>query len=128
MRQMRIAIFGAAEKGRFSYPYICCHLTHLFQTFGIAPKDTAGLSHAIQHILRGGETLFFRVEEEGFSVKDYLTGLRYLEKQKMAQPIDALYLPGVGIEEILKKASALCKERGWLLVVEEKDLFDYFTR
>ena len=128
MHTLRIAVFGESEKGKFAYPYVCKSLLDLYTTLGSPPKESEGLNKAIQNILLGGEVLFFRVKSEGFSEKEYLNGLRFLEKYTEEKNLDGICLPGVGDELILHTASKVSSLFGCLLILEEKDLFDYFTR
>ncbi|MEL7431913.1 MAG: hypothetical protein AAGI90_05210 [Chlamydiota bacterium] len=125
MRGVCIALFGAAEKGKLAYPYLCKELLDLFHILGSPPEDTRGLRLAMQTILRGGQVWYFRVEEEGFSERHYESGFRYLEKERAKAPIDALFLPGVSDYLLVESAKKVCRKRNCLLVFEEGDLFDY---
>ena len=120
-----ITVFGEAEKGRFAYPYLCTSLFQLADLLGEPPRDSKGLPFAIQMLLYRHDLLFFRVEEEGFSVSDYLKGLKYLTSKEV--PATALALPGVGDKTIINACDALCQKQKTLLIISEKDLFDYLT-
>ena len=126
MRQL-VALFGAAEKGVFQKPYLLSKLPQLFDYLGNPPKESEGLSFAIQAILYNREVLFFRVEEEGFSEKDYLHGLKYLGNKEYVQKVHALCLPGVGDPEILAASHLVCDIHKSFLIATQKDLYDFLT-
>ncbi len=120
---LKFAIFGEAEKGKFGFFYKINSLDGLYGTFGNPPEESEGLALAVQGLLFNYEVIFFRVEEEGFSFEDYHKGLNLLRQKE----INALGLPGVGNMELLEKASAICKYYKSLLILKEKDLYDYLT-
>lgn len=121
-----IALFGQAEKGQFHHAYLCQHLDQLAEYFGHPPAGTLGLPCAIQAILYKQDLLFFRVQEEGFSLADYLEGIRLLESQSTFF-ISALCLPGVGDTRIIQVATPFCREHHSILILREADLYDYLT-
>lgn len=120
-----IVIFGEAEKGQFLTFYECRSLEELSYHLGDLPEDTKGLSLAIQTLLYNYSVLYFRVEEEGFSQKDYLYGLNYLQENKI--PIEGLAIPGISDQMILKHASCICSLHQSVLISNEKDLYDCLT-
>ena len=121
-----IALFGEAEKGAFRHPYLLTSLPQAALTLGNPPVGSCGLHFAVQTLLYDRKLLFFRVEEEGFSPKDYLAGLSYL-KQQQELPPTAICLPGASDCHIINKTIDLCKQMGSFLIMTEKDLFDYLT-
>lgn len=122
-----IALFGEAEKGVFQKPYICKTLSQLIDTFGLPPDESLGLDFAIQTLLYQKQLVYFRVREEGFSIADYMLGLKELEKKDQIGNIDAICLPGVGDKEIIAASERLCQIHKSFLITTEKDLFDYLT-
>jgi hypothetical protein len=124
---LKIAIFGEAEKGNYGSLYKINSLDALFETFGNPPEDSYGLLLAIQALLYQSQLIFFRVEQEGFSVSDYLKGLKLLKEKEKIHSLHALGIPGVGDEEIIHNASKACKLYKSLLILREKDLYDYLT-
>lgn len=121
-----IFLFGEAEKGEFGKPVLCTSLPHLFETLGNPPEESLGILYAIQTLHYREELLFCRVKEEGFSLKDYLKGFSMLRKEAKT-PLQALLIPGVGNKEIIEAASDVCSFYKGLLVLSEKDLYDYLT-
>ena len=117
------AIFGEAEKGRFSTPYFFNSLPPLLEKIGNPPPFSQGLYFAIQTILLNHAAFFFRVKEEGFAPFDYQKGFKFLQEEK----VDAICIPGVGDDEIIKTAKKICDIQKSVLIITEKDLYDYLT-
>lgn len=122
-----VFLFGEAQKGDFCKPYLCKSLSQLADTFGHPPMDTMGLFFAIQTLLFEKELIFFRVKEEGFSLDEYKKGLRLLNIKEAIPSLSAIYVPGIGDSEIISEASDVCHLHKSLLVITEKDLYDYLT-
>lgn len=122
-----IALFGEAEKGMFQKGYLLNNLPELFAKLGQTPKESKGIELAIQLLLHKKTILFFRVHEEGFSKNDYIQGLKELARKEKVGTIDAIYLPGVGDAEIIDQAQPLCYLHKSLVVITEKDFYDYST-
>ena len=120
-------IFGQAEKGALCRPTLCKHPIDLIQQFGHPPKETFGLYLAIQTVLLKTPCIYFRVEEEGFSYRDYFRGLDILKSDWEGVPIQAIGLPGVGNMEIIEKTERLFLKKRSLILITEKDLFDFLT-
>ena len=127
MSQLQIAFFGEAEKGKFHFPYFCTEVVDLYEKLGNPPEESLGLYYALQALLYHQKVLFFRVREEGFSKEDYFYGFKKLEDPSKTGTIQALFLPGVGDEEILSQASIILLMHKGLLLMQEKDLYDYLT-
>jgi hypothetical protein len=123
----RIFVFGEAEKGRFCTPHFIYQLPKLLQTFGHAPKESLGIYYAIQALLFERELIFFRIDEEGFSIADYRCGIDLLSREGKSLQPTAICLPGVGDRQILDPLQPIAKKLRSLLVVSEADLFDYLT-
>lgn len=124
---LKIAIFGEAEKGNFGSLYKINSLDALYDTFGNPPPESEGLFLAIQALLCEFQLIFFRVEEEGFSLNDYLKGLSILQEREKVLFPHALGIPGVGNSKIIEMASSACSLYKSLLILKEKDLYDYLT-
>lgn len=122
-----IVAFGEAEKGEYQIPYFFQSLSQIVEALGNPPAESLGLHYAVQTLLFQQSLIFFRVEQEGFSTKDYLAGLKHLEKLEKKDRINAICLPGVGDAEIIHATQSLCKMHKSLLVLTEKDLYDYLT-
>jgi len=122
-----IFLFGEAEKGAFCTPQFCKSLPQLAETFGNPPEESLGLLYAVQAILFERELIYFRVKEEGFSVSDYMRGIKLLEKKDTFPGLSAICMPGVGDSEILDATFSLCSLHHTLLITTEKDLYDYLT-
>ncbi|MEM8629208.1 MAG: hypothetical protein AAGF04_03975 [Chlamydiota bacterium] len=127
MEALYIVIIGEADKGRFVYPYELQDLEGLFLILGPPPEGSGGIDFASRTLLRGGKVCYLRVKKEGFSTNHYQSAFRYLRKQESPQKGDALFLPGVFDPCILEQAQVVAKEQGMLLLLQEKDLFDYLT-
>ena len=122
-----IFLFGEAEKGDFCTPLRCKNLPHLAETLGNPPEESLGIIYAIQALMYERELIFFRVKEEGFSISDYMRGIRLLENKEAFHGLSAICMPGVGDAEILEATSPICSVRQSLLITTEKDLYDYLT-
>jgi len=122
-----VALFGQAEKGVFDKPYFLKTLDQLMDFLGQAPEDSLGLGFAIQALMYERPLIFFRVEEEGFSIEDYYSGFKKLAQKEHIGQIDALCLPGVGDTEILEKAEPLCHIHKSVIILTEKDFYDFLT-
>jgi hypothetical protein len=122
-----IFLFGEAEKGDFCTPLLCRSLPQLAQTFGNPPEESLGLLYAIQALMFERELIYFRVKEEGFSVSDYMRGIRLLENREAFHDLTAICMPGVGDAEIIDATSSICSLYRSLLITTEKDLYDYLT-
>jgi len=123
-----IALFGEAEKGHLDTAYYCKNLEQLFEYLGEPPQDAKGLFFAIQSLLHGKPLVYFRVEEEGVSMRDYVYGMRLLKDPDFPiGPLNALYLPGVGSQELLEEGFSVCRQQKSLLIMDEADFYDYLT-
>lgn len=122
-----IALFGESEKGQFHTPYYCQSIIDLCETLGNPPKESQGLFFAIQALFFNRSLLFFRVEEEGFSIEDYLKGIKQLQDVANMKKIKALCFPGVGSKEIIEATHPILYNHKSLLITTEKDFYDYLT-
>ncbi len=122
-----IALFGESEKGDFSSLHQIASVPQLSDHLGNPPEDSQAILLAIQALLFERSLLFIRVREEGFSLPDYMRGLKMLETQGGALSIQALCLPGVGDPEIIHASRSICKLHQSLLIISEQDLYDYLT-
>jgi hypothetical protein len=120
-----IFLFGESERGEFGTPLFCYCLAQLSDLLGNPPEESQGLHYAIQSLLYNRPLLFCRVQEEGFSTKDYLKGFKNFKKSTPLPMLQAIVMPGVGNGEIIKEASEVCSLNKSLLVITEKDLYDY---
>jgi hypothetical protein len=125
--QRVIALFGEAEKGCLDRPYVISQLPQLLDLLGHPPPESQGLFFAVQSLLYEREVVFFRVQEEGYSLPDYLRGLSLLKDKKQFQKIHALCMPGVGDVELLDATQKVCFARKACFLVTEKDFYDYLT-
>lgn len=124
----KVALFGEAEKGAFEAAYLCDSLVELSEYLGGPPSNQAqGLPFAIQTLLYNKGVIFFRVHEEGFSKEDYLKGLQFLSQQELFPQISAICLPGVGDKKIISTSAELCHLHKSILILTQKDLYDYLT-
>jgi hypothetical protein len=123
----KIFLFGEAEKGDFCTPFLCKSLPQLAETFGNPPEESLGILYAVQTLMYERELIFFRVKEEGFSIPDYMRGIRLLENKDAFHDLAAICMPGVGDAEIIDATSPICSLYRSLLITTEKDLYDYLT-
>lgn len=123
----KVFLFGEAEKGDYCTPLICHSLPQLADTLGNPPAESLGILYAVQAILYDRELIFFRVKEEGFSTQDYMKGIKFLKKEDFGKDLCAICMPGVGDAEIIDATSSLCAAYRSLLIVSQKDLYDYLT-
>lgn len=122
-----IFLFGEAEKGEFCTPMLCKSLPQLAETFGNPPEESLGLLYAVQALLFERELIYFRVKEEGFSISDYMRGIRLLENKEVFRELTAICMPKVGDAEIIDATSPICSLYRSLLITTERDLYDYLT-
>jgi hypothetical protein len=119
-----MALFGEAEKGQFKKAHVLRELPQLVDAFGNPPGDSQGIYFAVQALLYRRELIYFRVEEEGFSLDDYYFGLKHLSGVKKLQ---ALCMPGIGEPEIMEVSKNICEKHSSVLITSQKDLYDYLT-
>jgi hypothetical protein len=122
-----IALFGEAEKGEFHTAYFCQNLEELDEYFGNPPQHSKGLYYAVQALLFKRNLIFFRVMEEGFSIQDYLSGVKLLEQQLLIPQLDAICAPGVGDPDVLNVLQPICQQYHSILISSEADFYDYLT-
>jgi hypothetical protein len=122
-----IFLFGEAEKGAYCTPILCPSLPVLAETLGNPPEESLGIQYAVQTLLFERQLIYFRVKEEGFSFQDYMKGLRCLQERSHLPKLTAICMPGVGDSEIIETTSEICHLHKSLLILTEKDLFDYLT-
>ncbi len=128
MSSSAVVLFGEAEKGDLETAYYCEDLEHLFEYLGEPPEETEGLHYAVQSLLYGRPCIYFRVQEEGMSTPDYYFGLDFLHRSPGKFPhIGALYLPRMGMKEVIEESLTICREYHSLLLMNQKDLYDYLT-
>lgn len=123
MESYTIALFGEAEKGLYRTPHLCKSLHDLSYYFGNPPDDSRGMYYAIQAILYERDLIFLRVEEEGYSVDDYLAGFKVLKDQQLA----AICMPGVHENRILNAIQPIIDLYQSILITNEADFYDYMT-
>ncbi|MBX9744407.1 MAG: hypothetical protein K2X08_04265 [Chlamydiales bacterium] len=123
-----IALFGEAEKGQFKKPHHVSSLGELVDTLGNPPVESEGLFFAVQSLLYKRKIIYFRVEEEGFSLADYFQGFKYLQENKETiAAVHALCLPGVGDTKIINASEPIRQKHKSVLITNQKDLYDYLT-
>jgi hypothetical protein len=128
MHSYTMALFGEAEKGSFHVPYHCDTLPQLVDLLGNPPQDSLGLYLAVQALLFKRKIIFFRVSEEGYSLKDYFMGMQVLKKREEIDHVEAIGIPGVGNSEIIHAITPLCLSFHSILVLTEGDFFDYMMQ
>lgn len=122
-----IFIFGQAEKGVFCRPTYLRQPIELFQQFGHPPDTSGGIPFALQTLMVSKPCIFYRVEEEGYSLNDYLRGLDILKSDWEHIKLEAIGIPGVGNSELIEKTERFCFKKRSLILLNEKDLFDFLT-
>jgi len=128
MEPLTIALFGEAESGDYGKVHYCQTLPDLVDKLGNPPPESRGLHLAVQSLLYEHDLFFFRVEEEGFSLRDYFEGLMLLKKErKLIRRTAAICLPGVADPELLKAFTKLCDAYRQVMITTEPDLYDYLT-
>lgn len=127
MVQLTLFLFGASEKGELRSPQLFSSLEELLDSLGNPPEYSEGIPCAIQTLLFQHRLIYFRVSEEGFSRDDYMHGLKILRKKQIKIPLHAICMPGVGDAEIIQAATPICHIYQSLLLISERDLYDYLT-
>jgi hypothetical protein len=126
MNQM-IFLFGEAEKGDLRRPIPCRSLDELAEIFGNPPEESQGLSYAVQALLYKRRLIYFRVEEEGFSMPDYHCGMQMLRRREVPERPRVICMPGMGNAPIIHEMSEICFLSRSILIITEKDFYDYLT-
>lgn len=124
---LSIALFGEAERGEFTKGYKIDTLDELQDLFGNPPPESKGLFFAIQALHYSHSLIFFRVQEEGFSLPDYQQGLTLLEKSPLIKNISAICTPGVGSSQIIDAIIPLCHIHRHIFITNEADFYDYLS-
>lgn len=127
MNTPAVALFGEAERGAFDQGFLCGGVSELMEYFGNPPPDSRGLHYAVQALLYKYHLIFFRVEQEGFSKKDYFNRIQILSASPLIERVHAICTPGVGDKAIINALLPLCHEHHQILITNESDLLDYLT-
>ena len=127
MQKFTVALFGEAEKGAFQTIYYLKNLPQVHKFLGNPPDDSLGISLAVQLINYGRELIFLRVEEEGFSLKDYYVGLKLLQEDSSILNLAAIGMPGMGDSKVIQECFQLCDQKKCMMLANEKDLYDFLT-
>jgi hypothetical protein len=122
-----IFLFGAAERGELCLPLYLTSAEQLLNFLGNPPENSEGIGYAMQALLYKHALIYFRVGEEGFSTEDYISGLKFLKQRSLQMPLSAIGMPGVGDRELIQAAIPICHLYQSVLLVSEKDLYDYLT-
>lgn len=120
-----VFLFGEAEKGEFCTPFLLKSLPQLVETYGNPPPDSLGILYAVQALMYERDLIYFRVKEEGFSIPDYMRGLKILEQAFPSYHLTAICMPGMGDSEIIEASCNICSIYRSFLITTEKDLYDY---
>ena len=123
----KVFLFGESEKGEYCSPLTVRNLEDLYMILGHPPKESAGIQYAIQSLLCNRELIFYRVHEEGFSVRDYTKGIQLLAHEGAKLQVSAVSMPGVGDHALINALSPICSAMRALLLVSEQDFYDYLT-
>lgn len=123
----RIFLFGESERGELCSPVNLRSLPELFDRLGHPPINSQAIDYAVQTLLAGNELIFYRIAEEGFSKNDYMQGVKLLYSQGKEIGLSAICLPGVGDCEIIDSVSSICHKMKSLLILSERDLYDFLT-
>lgn len=124
---LRVFLFGEAEKGEMCSPLRLENLVDLAERLGNPPSDSIGIDYAVQTLLFKHELIYYRIAEEGFSHADYMRGVKLLYNYGRKMHLSAICLPGVGDRRIIESLGPICQQINALLVLTEKDLYDYLT-
>jgi len=123
-----IALFGESEKGEYETAYLCRSLQELSDCLGHPPPDSLGLYCAVQTLLYSYPLIFIRVRQEGYSFPDYIQGIRLLQDCEQRLHVEAICLPGVGDPRIIEMVEPFCIKHRSVLMMSERDLYDYLMQ
>jgi len=123
----RVFLFGEAERGELCTPLRFSSLAELAEKLGNPPLESIGIDYAVQTLLCNHELIFYRVREEGFSLEDYKRGVKLLYNHGHKMGLSAICIPGVGDRDLLDSLIPVCQKIKTLLILSERDLFDYLT-
>ncbi len=122
-----VFLFGEAEKGEFCTPLVYRTLPQLAESLGNPPKDSLGISYAVQTLLYDRTLIYYRVKEEGFSIADYMKGLKLLMHTEADLGLSAICIPGVGDATIIDASTEVCTIHKSSILMNERDLYDFLT-
>ncbi|MBI5274783.1 MAG: hypothetical protein HY860_07020 [Chlamydiales bacterium] len=122
---LNIVLFGESEKGSFQHIIVIDSITKLCDVLGNPPGESLGIGFAVQTLLFRNKVFYKRVEEEGFHTKDYHLGLKLITDYE--EPIDGIYMPGVGDKDLIQEAQEFCNKRHALLLINDRDFYDFLT-
>ena len=122
-----VFLFGEAEKGEFCTPLVYRNLPQLAESLGNPPEDSLGIMYAVQTLLYDRTLIFYRVKEEGFSIADYMKGLKLLQHTESELGLSAICMPGVGDATIINASAQVCALHKSCLIINEQDLYDFLT-
>lgn len=120
-----IALFGEAERGEYKKGYFCEEIDQLAEIFGNPPDESFGLYYATQALLFRCPLIFFRVQQEGFSLEDYLAGAQILSVSPLAGRVRAICSPGLGDRRVIDLLTGFSHTHRQILITNERDLQDY---
>ena len=123
----KVFVFGEAEKGELCTPMPFMCVADMAEILGNPPEDSRGIDCAIKLLMYDQEVVYFRVTEEGFSRDDYMRGVKLLYKKASEMNIATLCMPGVGDPEIIDPLIPICQKNKILLILDERDTYDYLT-
>lgn len=123
----RIFLFGEAAQGEWCTPLRLNSLPDLYERLGEPPSESQGIDYAVQALLCNRDCIFYRVKEEGFSKEDYLKGIKLLDNHGHKMSLSAIFIPGVGDKHIIEEISPVCQKLKTVLILTQKDLYDYLT-
>lgn len=122
---MLLAFFGEAEHGMYGKPHFCDDLAQLADSLGEPPPESRGLFFAVQALLYQHALIYFRVEDEGYSIKDYWQGAQMLYSSDWIPSVKAICAPGVAEPELLETIAPIRHHP--LILSNQKDIWDYLT-
>lgn len=122
-----VFLFGEAEKGEFCTPLVYRNLPQLAESLGNPPQDSQGIHYAVQSLLYDRTLIYYRVKEEGFSIADYIKGLKLLRHTESELGLTAICMPGVGDATIIDASFQVCSLHKSCLIINEQDLYDFLT-
>ncbi len=122
-----VFLFGEAERGEFCTPHVFRSLFQLAESLGNPPEESLGIEYAVQTLLHNHTLIYYRVKEEGFSIPDYLKGLKLLMHTEADLGLAAICMPGVGDATILDVSTEVCTVHKSCLIVNERDFYDFLT-
>lgn len=124
----KIVIFGKTDSAKPGKFYHIENLEELIHKIGMPIDETIGTHLAVQTLLYNYSVIYYPVKQEGMSKTCYEEGMKKLKRNKHANEVSAIVMPGFGSKNVLDQALDFCTEKKCLLILNEDDYYDFLSQ